>query len=76
MLTGGGFVREQAVRFLDREVTPLLRNGSFGGRAGVELLRASAELTQLVGWMSYDGTARPVPEVLHPGTSSGQGHRR
>lgn len=52
---GGGFVREQAVRFLDREVTPLLRNGSFGGLAGVELLRASAELTQLVGWMSYDG---------------------
>ena len=51
---GGGFVREQAVRFLDREVTPLLKSGSYSGSAGVELLRASAELTQLVGWMSYD----------------------
>lgn len=52
---GGGFVREQAVRFLDREVSPLLKGGSYSGADGVELLRASAELTQLVGWMSYDG---------------------
>jgi tetratricopeptide (TPR) repeat protein len=52
---GGGFVREQAVRFLDREVSPLLKGGSYSGTDGVELLRASAELTQLVGWMSYDG---------------------
>jgi len=52
---GGGLVRDQAVRYLDREVTPLLRDGSYGGATSVELLRASAELTQLVGWMSYDG---------------------
>jgi transcriptional regulator with XRE-family HTH domain len=52
---GGGFVREQAVRYLDREVTPLLRNGSYDGTTSIEFLRASAELTQLVGWMSYDG---------------------
>jgi hypothetical protein len=52
---GGGFVRDQAVRYLDREVTPLLRNGSYNGATSVELLRASAELSQLVGWMSYDG---------------------
>jgi tetratricopeptide (TPR) repeat protein len=52
---GGGFVREQAVRFLDREVTPLLKEGAYCGSTSIELLRASAELTQLVGWMSYDG---------------------
>ena len=51
---GGGAAREQAVRFLDREVAPLLAERNYGGALGLELSRATAELTQLVGWMAYD----------------------
>ena len=51
---GGGAVRDQAVRFLDREVGSLLRDGRYQGPLAVDLSRATAELTQLVGWMSYD----------------------
>jgi transcriptional regulator with XRE-family HTH domain len=51
---GGGTVRDQAVRYLDREVSPLLRDRAYDSRTGVELFRATAELTQLVGWMTYD----------------------
>jgi transcriptional regulator with XRE-family HTH domain len=51
---GGGHIREMVVRFLDAEVAPLLRNGRFDASTGSALLSATAELTQLAGWASYD----------------------
>jgi hypothetical protein len=51
---GGGHVRERVVRFLNAEVTPLLRDGRFDESTGSSLLSAAAELTQLAGWASYD----------------------
>ncbi len=51
---GGGQVRDTAARYLARDVAPLLRSGAFSGRLGADLFRASAELCQLVGWMTYD----------------------
>ncbi|MDT5024065.1 MAG: hypothetical protein QOE61_491, partial [Micromonosporaceae bacterium] len=51
---GGGLVRGKVVRFLDAEVAPLLRSGRFDPSIGMSLLSASAELTQLAGWASYD----------------------
>jgi transcriptional regulator with XRE-family HTH domain len=59
---GGGYVRDQAVRYLDREVAPLLRDFSYDSRTGIELFRAAAELTQLVGWMAYDDAAHGLSQ--------------
>ena len=53
---GAGGLRDQAVRYLDREVAPILKEASYDAVIGRELLRATAELTQLVGWMAYDET--------------------
>lgn len=51
---GGGQVREVALDLLVRTVKPLLIDGRFDSRTGTELLRAAAELGQLVGWASFD----------------------
>lgn len=51
---GGGQVRDTAAGYLASDVAPLLRSGAFTGRLGADLFRASAELCQLVGWMTYD----------------------
>jgi transcriptional regulator with XRE-family HTH domain len=51
---GGGHIRDMVVRFLDAEVAPLLRDGRFNESIGSALLSATAELTQLAGWASYD----------------------
>jgi len=51
---GGGSVRESAVRYLHHEVAPLLKEARFDKNFGGQLLQATAELTQLVGWMTYD----------------------
>ncbi|MEV0127379.1 helix-turn-helix transcriptional regulator [Dactylosporangium sp. NPDC050688] len=51
---GGGRLRQTLVRYLDNEVTPLLRDGRFDHATGRALLSASAEATQLAGWMAYD----------------------
>ncbi len=51
---GGGQARDIAARCLATDVAPLLRSGAFSGRLGTDLFRASAELCQLVGWMTYD----------------------
>jgi transcriptional regulator with XRE-family HTH domain len=59
---GGGYVRDQAVRYLDREVAPLLRDFSYNSRTGTELFRATAELSQLVGWMAYDDAAHGLAQ--------------
>lgn len=50
---GGGHVRDSIVRFLDGEVTPLLK-GRYDAGTGRALLSAAAEAAQLAGWSSYD----------------------
>jgi transcriptional regulator with XRE-family HTH domain len=51
---GGGHVRESVVRYLDREVAPLLGDGRFTATTGRALFSAAAEATQLAGWCAYD----------------------
>jgi len=51
---GGGHVRESVVRYLDREVAPLLQDGRFTATTGRALFSAAAEATQLAGWCAYD----------------------
>jgi hypothetical protein len=51
---GGGHVRSAAVRFLEGEVSPLLTEGRFSASVGRSLLRVTAELARLVGWMTHD----------------------
>jgi transcriptional regulator with XRE-family HTH domain len=51
---GGGRLRQTMVRYLDSEIAPLLRDGRFDNATGRALLSASAEATQLAGWMAYD----------------------
>src|SRR5262245_2463357 len=51
---GGGRLRQTLVRYLDSEVSPLLRDGRFDHSTGVALMSACAEATQLAGWMAYD----------------------
>lgn len=50
---GGGHARTAAVGYLHRSITPLLM-GTYSGKVGRQLFSAIADLTQLVGWMSYD----------------------
>jgi hypothetical protein len=51
---GGGHGRDAVARYLDQEVTPLLRDGRYDGAVGRALLGATAELVQLAGWQAYD----------------------
>jgi transcriptional regulator with XRE-family HTH domain len=51
---GGGQVRHAAVAFLNGEVAPLLTRGRYSASVGRSLLRATAELARLVGWMTHD----------------------
>ncbi|MFE2870806.1 regulator [Embleya sp. NPDC059259] len=50
---GGGHGRQALVRYLDTEVTAILR-GTYDSRTGSALFGAAATLTRLVGWMAYD----------------------
>ncbi|UGQ09955.1 regulator [Yinghuangia sp. ASG 101] len=50
---GGGHARQALVRYLDTEVTTMLR-GSYNAAVGRDLFAAAAVLTRLVGWMAYD----------------------
>jgi hypothetical protein len=50
---GGGQIRPAVVRYLDAEVTPLLRNAA-PAELGAPTLSAIAEMTQLAGWLAYD----------------------
>jgi hypothetical protein len=52
---GGGHSREAVVRFLSREVAPLIQRGRYDAKTGAALLGATAEMLQLAGWMTYDG---------------------
>lgn len=51
---GGGHARDAVVRYLHREIAPLLTDGRYGPAIGRQLLSAVAELTQLAGWQAYD----------------------
>jgi len=63
---GGGAALPLTLRYLDREVKPLL-HGQFGEKIGRELFTVVAELIFLAGWMAYDagqhGHARK--QMLH-----------
>lgn len=51
---GGGHARDNVVRYLHHEVTPLVTEGRYDPATGRRLLAAVAELTQLAGWQAYD----------------------
>lgn len=51
---GGGHGRDAVVRYLDRELSPLVRDGRYDATTGRALLSATAELAQLAGWQAYD----------------------
>ncbi|WP_088994424.1 helix-turn-helix domain-containing protein [Micromonospora echinaurantiaca] len=51
---GGGHARDNVVRYLHHEVTPLVTEGRYEPATGSRLLAAVAELTQLAGWQAYD----------------------
>lgn len=51
---GGGHARSAAVGLLVSDVHPLLDRGRYDAATGRALFAAAAELTQLVGWMTYD----------------------
>jgi len=51
---GGGVARDAVVRYLDREVAPLLSDGRYSASVGRALSGATAELTKLAGWMAHD----------------------
>ncbi len=59
---GGGQLRTTLVQFLDRQVTPLLRQASFSESTGRDLASAAAELSQLVGWMAYDSESHGLAQ--------------
>jgi transcriptional regulator with XRE-family HTH domain len=50
---GGGHIHGTVVRYLNAEVTPLLR-GRYDPATGRALFAAVAEMTQLAGWSAYD----------------------
>ncbi|AEW93681.1 MULTISPECIES: hypothetical protein [Streptomycetaceae] len=50
---GGGHARQALVRYLEHEAEPMLR-GSYGETLGRKLFAATADLTRLAGWTSYD----------------------
>ncbi len=51
---GGAHGRAAIIGYLDKEVTPLRRDGRYDSATGRTLLSAAAELTQLAGWKAYD----------------------
>ena len=51
---GGGRVRPLALSCLNNQITPMLRAGQFDSSTGRALLCVTAELNQLVGWMTHD----------------------
>jgi tetratricopeptide (TPR) repeat protein len=50
---GGGHARQALVRYLEHEAEPMLR-GLYGEATGRRLFAATADLTRLAGWTSYD----------------------
>ncbi|SDY98148.1 Helix-turn-helix domain-containing protein [Micromonospora pattaloongensis] len=59
---GGGHARDTVTRYLDQEVSPLLRDGRYDRATGQQLFSASAELTQLAGWQAYDSARHGIAQ--------------
>jgi hypothetical protein len=51
---GGGHSRDAVVRYLSREVAPLVQRGRYDAKTGAALLSATSEMVQQAGWMTYD----------------------
>jgi hypothetical protein len=51
---GGANVRESVAHFLRKDVAPLVRDGRYDSRLGANLLGATAETMQILGWMTFD----------------------
>ncbi|MET7294929.1 regulator [Streptomyces griseoloalbus] len=58
---GGGHARQALVRYLEHECEPMLR-GTYGEQTGRRLFAATAELTRLAGWTSYDIAAHGLAQ--------------
>ncbi|MFF2651889.1 regulator [Streptomyces sp. NPDC058045] len=58
---GGGHARQALVRYLEHEAEPMLR-GTYGEQTGRRLFGATAELTRLAGWTSYDIAAHGLAQ--------------
>ncbi|POX40547.1 regulator [Streptomyces sp. Ru73] len=58
---GGGHARQALVRYLEHEAEPMLR-GSYSESTGRRLFSATADLTRLAGWTSYDITAHGLAQ--------------
>ncbi|WP_299530848.1 regulator [uncultured Streptomyces sp.] len=58
---GGGHARQALVRYLEHEAEPMLR-GSYGEATGRSLFAATADLTRLAGWTSYDIAAHGLAQ--------------
>ncbi|MGI5399508.1 regulator [Streptomyces sp. CA-135486] len=58
---GGGHARQALVRYLEHEAEPMLR-GTYGESTGRRLFAATADLTRLAGWTSYDIAAHGLAQ--------------
>ncbi|MFC5804578.1 regulator [Streptomyces formicae] len=58
---GGGHARQALVRYLEHEAEPMLR-GTYGETTGRRLFAATADLTRLAGWTSYDIAAHGLAQ--------------
>ncbi|MEV8591794.1 regulator [Streptomyces sp. NPDC052012] len=58
---GGGHARQALVRYLEHECEPMLR-GTYGEQTGRKLFAATADLTRLAGWTSYDIAAHGLAQ--------------
>ncbi|MEV6106651.1 regulator [Streptomyces sp. NPDC051940] len=58
---GGGHARQALVRYLEHETEPMLR-GSYNEATGRRLFSATADLTRLAGWTSYDIAAHGLAQ--------------
>ncbi|MFE6807564.1 regulator [Streptomyces sp. NPDC057681] len=58
---GGGHARQALVRYLEHEAEPMLR-GTYGEQTGRRLFAATADLTRLAGWTSYDIAAHGLAQ--------------
>lgn len=52
---GGGKLRGAVVSYLDDHVSGLLTVGTYSEGTGRQLAAACGELSQLAGWVAYDG---------------------
>jgi hypothetical protein len=64
-VNGGGHAHSLAAAYLDRSVTPMLREGSYSEADGRALFGAAAQVAHLAAWSAYDnGDARNAEKYL------------